>query len=338
MKNSYEKILLVVSGLIAVVLAVLAFLKVGSVEEDFPEASESPKKAPLIRGERTISEASEMLATPMTLEPIKVGDNRVVGSFTGVDLFVRKNEEAPIDLLAVAEEPVHPPIPNLWWIKNQIDPGFGDSPQRDHDGDGFSNLEEFEAKTDPTNKSSFPSLFAKLKVAEIPSEQWYLRFSERGGDDLSFKIEGTLDGRKIENRMRGAEVASPGAIFFNEGAYPKRFKYIERVEKEVRPGLTKKVARIQDLQPGKTDVIYEFPSGSHKTVITDYSALLYLDTPEHEDKKFLISEGGSFSVPFDPDAAEKPYTLKDVADDGKSVTLTWDDNGEIKELSLSAQN
>lgn len=338
MKNSYEKILLAVGALIAIVLTVFAFLKLGSVEEDFASASENPRKSPPILGEVVISEAASMLASPATLEPIKVGDNRIVDSFTGIDLFVRKGEEAPIDLLASEEKPVHPPIPNLWWIQNKIDPGFGDSPQRDHDEDGFSNLEEFQAKTDPADKSSFPSLFAKVTVVEVLAEQWYLRFSERGGDELSFRIEGIQNGQKVENRMRGADVASPGDVFFAEGAYAQRFKYLERVEKEVRPGLNRQVARIQDMQPGKEAVVYEFPSGSHRTLVTDYSALLYLDTPEHEDTKFLLASGASFSLPYDPDSNEKPYTLKEIRDNGKTVVLIWNDNGEEKERILPVAN
>ena len=92
---------------------------------------------------------------------------RPVDLFTGIPLFVSsKSPETPIDLLNKTEAPVHPPIPNSWWIENRLDPGFADSPSRDPDQDGFSNLDEFNAKTDPNNAKKFPLADCKANVCE----------------------------------------------------------------------------------------------------------------------------------------------------------------------------
>jgi len=45
----------------------------------------------------------------------------------------------------------------------------------DADGDGFTNLEEFEAKTDPTNKNDHPDYLDSLKI-QLPLKETYMPF------------------------------------------------------------------------------------------------------------------------------------------------------------------
>lgn len=336
MKDSYEKVLLVIAAIAAVALGVFGFLKTKSVN-DFADASERPQPAEPIAGELVVNESASSLTKPPSLQPVVVGQVREVENFTGVDLFIRRGEETPLDLLAPETKPVHPPIPNRWWTNNGIDPGFADSPQRDHDEDGFSNIEEYEAKTNPADSNSFPSLFAKIKVAGVDKEQWYLRFSNFGGDSLRFNIEGKLDGKLAKNKGDIDKPTQVGELFFEEGAYKGRFKYLSLLKKEVR-GIEKEFAEVEDQKPGKAGRKYEIPSGAHRTLQTDYSARLYLDTPTEEGNKFSVEEGMSFSLPYDPDAAEKPYTLKEIQNDGTKLLLQWENNGETKQLELDVPN
>lgn len=336
MKDSYEKVLLVVAAIAAIALAVFGFLKTKAVE-GFSEASENPRSSPPIQGEVLVNESAASLAKPPRLEPVVVGQVREVENFTGVDLFVRRGEETPLDLLAPETKPVHPPIPNRWWTKNGIDPGFADSPQRDHDEDGFSNIEEYDAKTNPADSNSFPSLFAKIKVAGVDKEQWYLRFSNFGGTSLRFNIEGKLNGKLEKTKGNIDKPTQVGEVFFEEGGYKGRFKYVELLKKDVR-GIEKEFAKVEDQKVGKAGKTYEIPSGAHRTLQTDYSARLYLDTPDEVGTKFTVEEGMSFSLPYDPDATEKPYTLKEIQNDGTKLLLQWENNGETKQLELDVPN
>ena len=342
MKDKYEKVLLGVAALIAIAMIVLGVLKLGKVDEEFPSAIEIEKGALPIEAERNITQAVATLSKSPTLSPVRNTEGRELDIFTGVNLFVRRGEDVPKDIDEEKTEPIHPPIPNKWWLTNGLEEeiGYGDAPQLDFDKDGFSNREEFDEKTNPNDKNSFPSLFAKVKVASINKEQWYLRFSDFGGGALSFRIEGTADmgKRKIENRMRGGLAIMPGEVFFNEEPFKGRFKFVEKMEKEVRPGIPKPFAKVEDLKPGKEGRTYEIPSGAHGTLYSDYTARLFLDTPDQMAAKFEIEEGMSFSLPFDEEAKEKPYTLKEIGDDGTSALLLWDNNGETKELRLKVEN
>ena len=341
MKDKYEKVLLGVAALIAIVMIVLGVMKLGKVDDDFPAATENPKGSPPIEAENDITKAIGSLSKPPALFEPRNPEGRLLDVFTGVNLFVRKGDVTPLDIDDEKTQPVHAPIPNGWWLNNGLaeEIGYGDAPQLDFDGDGFSNREEFEAKTNPNDKNSFPSLFAKVKVASIAKEQWYLRFSDFGGGELSFRIEGTADQgkRKIENRMRGGLAIPPGETFFNEEPFKGRFKFVEKLEKEVR-GIPKPFAKIEDLKPGKEGRLYEIASGGHGVLYDDYTARLFLDTPDQMDGKFDVEEGMSFSLPYDKDAKEKPYTLKEIGGDGTTALLLWDNNGDTKELLLKVEN
>ena len=341
MKDKYEKVLLGVAALIAVAMIVLGVLKLTKVQDDFPPADEDPQGPLPIKAEMDITKAIGTLSKSPILEVVRNPKGREVDVFTGVNLFVRRGEKVPKDIDEEKTEPVHPPIPNGWFLNNGLEDeiGFADAPQRDFDKDGFSNIEEFEEKTNPNDINSFPSLFAKVKIANISKEQWYLRFSDFGGGALSFRIEGTADQgkRKIENRMRGGLSIKPGEIFFAEEPYKGRFKFVEKIEKDVN-GIPKPFAKVEDLKPGKGNMIHEIASGAHKVLRDDYTARVYLDTPDQQDTKFEVEEGMSFSLPYDPEAKEKPYTLKEIMGDGTSALLLWENNGETKELELKVEN
>src|SRR2546421_1284401 len=52
---------------------------------------------------------------------------------------------------------VHPPVPNEWLDQFGLPIADADVLEQDPDGDGFNNLEEWQAKTNPTEKNSHAS-------------------------------------------------------------------------------------------------------------------------------------------------------------------------------------
>ncbi len=78
-----------------------------------------------------------------------------------------------IDVYDVSSPNIHAGVENSWFIENGIADALGrsDGLSMDSDGDGFSNLEEYNAKTDPSNADSYPALVstsnAKLEVVSI---------------------------------------------------------------------------------------------------------------------------------------------------------------------------
>ncbi len=65
-----------------------------------------------------------------------------------------------IDIYDPKAESLHNGVPNAWFISNNISDALGraDGLSLDSDGDGFSNKEEFDAKTIPSDPNSLPPL------------------------------------------------------------------------------------------------------------------------------------------------------------------------------------
>ncbi len=162
--KNYEKAALGGAVVVALGLGYLGWSKIGAVESDFPNPlSGAGKGDPAVAGADLIPKAEQSIKIDRTwTKGIDPDGERPVDLFTGVPLVIKSSEpDKAID--PIEDAPIHDPIPNTWWLDNRIDPGFADSPGRDPDGDGFSNLEEFQAKTDPNNPKSVPAQHTPLK-------------------------------------------------------------------------------------------------------------------------------------------------------------------------------
>jgi hypothetical protein len=59
---------------------------------------------------------------------------------------------------------VHQPVPNDWFEKFGLPIQDADVLDQDPDSDGFTNLDEWQGGTDPTNKDSHPDYLTKLHL------------------------------------------------------------------------------------------------------------------------------------------------------------------------------
>jgi hypothetical protein len=324
--TNYEKAALGGAVAVALGLAYLGWSKFNSVDEAFGiglKGAGNDKTA--VVGAEKIPMAVQSMKLDRTWKQALDGE-RPVDLFTGIALFVKSSDPVkPVDLLK--DPPIHPPVPNIWWIENRIDPGFADSPARDPDGDGFSNLDEFQAKTDPNSSKSFPSLIAKLMYVKDESLGWVIRPGYGSGNQFPFTYEDTK-GRK--NRVKPAEMISPGGLFFDNEPMKGRFKLLGH---EVRKELNKKInvemeftiVRIEDQKPNKKGVVYEIPSPlseerRNEHLKFDRTAVLSLEALGLAGREIKVEENTTFALP--PDAATKDYLLKTVTPDAVTVEYT----------------
>ncbi len=77
---------------------------------------------------------------------------------------------------------VHPPVPNEWLEQFGLPIADADVLQQDPDGDGFTNLEEWQGHTNPTDKNSHPPFIAKLKMKAFNREPFHLVFASSSGE------------------------------------------------------------------------------------------------------------------------------------------------------------
>lgn len=337
--QNYEKAAVGGALVVAAGLAFLGWSKVGSVEEDFnltPKTGTDGGTA--VAGAEAIPRTESSLTTKRVWTQATTEAGRAVDLFTGIPLFVKKSEPTKaVDLLT--GEPIHPPIPNSWWIENRLDPGFGDSPQRDPDSDGFSNLEEYQAKTNPNDEKSHPSLIAKLKYVGDESIYWLL---EPGFDDgngaFSFKFADSLRGA---NKLAAGAMAKPGDLMFEKGPAAGRFKMLSSEKRtEVNPSTKSEQERtyvkVEDQKANKKGKVYEIPTqipdgNKPKFYQYDRTALLSLEALGESGKTFKVEEYTRFGLPSS--STKKDYLLKSVTPEKIEVEYT-DPSGAVKTLEI----
>lgn len=337
--SNYEKAALGGAAAVALGLAYLGYAKYGSVDQDFAAVLKGTgnNNAAVKDAERIPKAISSMNSNRIWKQ--QMDGDWAVDLFTGIPLFVSATApETPID--PRKGDPIHPPITNVWWIENRLDPGFGDSPSRDPDGDGFSNLEEFTAKTDPNDPKKFPSLIAKLKYVGDESLAWVVRPgypTEKG--ELSFNY---LDSKKRVNKSGAANPVAPGGIFFEAGVMKGRFKLLgseKRKEHNEKLGadMDVTIVRIEDQKENKKGTIYEFPSPLSEQRASDFTkydrtAILSLQALGQEANEFKVEENMTFGLPTD--GTEKKYKVKEVSADSVTVDYT-DADGTEKSVKIA---
>ncbi len=337
--TNYEKVALGGAVAIALGLAYMGWRNLDRVETDFgTNLKGGGNNTAAVRGADLIPKAIASLKLDRTWVRALAGD-RPVDLFVGIPLFVPSSApETTIDLAGKDSTLVHPPIPNTWWLDNRLDPGFGDSPARDPDQDGFSNLEEYTGKTDPNNARAFPPLIAKLMYMKDESLGWVIRPSFGDGGKFPFKYQDTKGGT---NQTGAADMIEPNGLFFAKGTMANRFKLLgSEVRKELNKATKVEkdvtIVRIEDQRPNKPGTIYEFPSPLSEERMNEHlkydrTAVFSLEALGQQGKEFKVEENMTFALP--PDGAKKDYLLKTVTPDSITVEYT-NAAGEKKSLVI----
>ena len=66
----------------------------------------------------------------------------------------------------------------------------------------------------------------------------------------------------------------------------------------------------------------------------DYTLVLILNAAGAQGQEFKIAEREKFSLPFDPEAEEKPYSFQEVIGE-KEIVISSEKDGETKLYKLT---
>lgn len=289
------------------------------VKEGFATSAAGRGKVTTVEGGETLSALVKSLTEVNGLAAQVTPTNRPVNLFTSVDLFTQNGDVDSLKDLLTMKGSVHPPIPNKWWVDHMIDPSWSDSPQRDQDGDGFTNLEEFEAKTDPNDPKEYGDLLTKLRVAEVKTTVWRLEFNSVIGKGFQFNLLFKEPGGPVQNNRMGAtDAISAGDLFFKDGVGKERFKLLKVEPRKMKTPTGEKdvnFAFIEDQLENKKGDVYELQFGMRQKELLqatryDHTVVFYLDAIGEDGNKFEVVENGTFAVPSS--GAEKSYKLLEV--------------------------
>lgn len=157
---------------------VMTSCKVTPVDTDIPSSkgnsslvAEAQAVKDSLKADRTVKDVAPEGATIN-------GQPRLAPPFFATELWQVTLDDAQknaiIDIYDPTAANIHGDVPNTWFITNGIADALGraDGLMLDSDNDGFSNKEEFDAETNPSDAASYPSLVRvgqepKLEVVKV---------------------------------------------------------------------------------------------------------------------------------------------------------------------------
>jgi len=197
-----------------------------------------------------------------------------------------------IDPLSEGSEQLHPPITNDWLLANGLDYTDMNIKEKDSDGDGFSNLEEFEKKTNPNDPKDAPASFNKLKLVGFKPVPFRLEFKgDPSGDGKEFQInlKDLKGSARSQYRKIGDQI---------EGAPYKILKYESKESTERNLTVNVSELTVQNTETGESIVLVYNKEANDPTSYGTFRNLLALG-----DADFTLKKGEEFTIK--PDITRK---------------------------------
>jgi len=208
-------------------------------------------------------------------------------------------------------------LPNDWETKYGLNPNDASDSDKDSDGDGFTNAEEFAAKTDPTDKNSHPDYLDYLAV-QGGLKQIFLPFWFKsampipGGHRYTFQnLQSRSAYDKTFTPKNGEEIGKTGWV---AGEYKKLS------EERVIPGSKTKAKKIIDVSTvevsHKTDGRKLVLRVNERKIAIAAEATLAWD--RFGGKNFVVKEGDEIDL---NGSKYRVVSLKAKAKNGCTVTI-----------------
>jgi len=220
-------------------------------------------------------------------------------------------------------------IPNEVEVAWGLDPNNAADANGDIDGDGFTNIEEYLAKTDPKDKNSHPDYLDSLSIDGKPETTvlpvFFKGLDRLGGGKFRYVFrnptaKNPYGSRGIDYRVeQGQEVAETGfaPVEFVEKFEMQEIKGGAGMKKRVDAS-TVRLVRTSD----KKEIIVRV--NQHNAPIDMQATLLYR---RGTDRKIVVSKGSEFDL---NGKKYKVTALTPVGTDGVEVTVKPEPSGAEK--------
>lgn len=225
-------------------------------------------------------------------------------------VYIVEKEGKLFDLANPNTEALRPPVPNAWILGHQLEILNPKVLEMDADSDGFSNLEEWEAKTEPLKRDSHPPYTDKLFFASRPQIDLYLRFAAANPPDFQVSL-------MIGQRTISTDFYKVGQSFPSNPKLPpmynQKFTLLNFRERKDAEGMDVSELEVRDNGNQKMVAVSLKSAAPCPIYAVDFEFPLG-NSPE--EQKFRVQEGSSFRLSLDPDTE---YTL--VSAEADSATI-----------------
>jgi len=169
----------------------------------------APVRAEVVHGKKLTSLETEALKrAEASLEKPASWESQSAYLYVSRKFIVQQDasgQKSLINPFQAGSKPVHPPVPNEWFLQHGLEDRIldGDVLDQDPDKDGFTNLDEYLGKTDPQDPAVHPAYLTKLRLKQYIKRSFRLRFEAY--DDDSFQIN-TVDVKQPSQFVKLGEV------------------------------------------------------------------------------------------------------------------------------------
>ena len=216
LRKNYERLMLIVASAILLLSALSIFRHATGFWEEFGSLTmRSPQKpaAPPGKAKELAAAAQQLSQSPQWTFSGRSGLFVPEKHFIGPD-------GQPTTLQTTE---VHPPVPNEWFEEFNLPVADADALEQDPDGDGFTNLDEWQGHTNPIDRNSHPDYLTKLKLKSFREESFPLVFASRMGETFGIN---TVDLRQPTQFVKLGDVVA-GSRYrvssFNEKYAPDQY-------------------------------------------------------------------------------------------------------------------
>lgn len=194
-RSNYERAIVFAAAAFLLLTALFIWLRASGFDENFAALQTAPPP-------KTAAPPPKAVELEQAIQKIKQPPQ---WTFTGRSgLFVPEKHFIGANGVpaTLQNTQVHPPVPNEWFEQFGLSIADADVLTQDADSDGFSNLDEWQGKTNPSDPASHPPYPTKLAMKSFSKEAFPLIFSSWVGDTFGIN---TIDRQQPTQFLRTGE-------------------------------------------------------------------------------------------------------------------------------------
>lgn len=292
-QGSYEKTILILCSLAALGAAAYLVLQSKGFEESLTLPRGASANNPNPPNVQSVQDAIDTIKKKYSwVSPVRNGKpvplNKSVllvmkdGGLFDLTLPEPKFREPMTNVFLVGDRTKTPPEEQL---PHLFSPNVGDL---DADNDGFSNLEEFEAKTNPRDANDLPPLTNKLFLKQRISHDYTVKLVS--GDGKTFQVQ------RLEPQPRASKFVALNEEFgFERGV--TRFKVLSAEKKQFQhPTLGPMDAQVLKIKDLSTNKEFELTEKGDEVNLAEYEAVFEFQW-KTRSKIAGVREGKTFVLP-----------------------------------------